>query len=178
MLNNVFLCSICAVVFTGTAYPPLVELVFGAKLSVGPPYFDLTVLPLCMPLFAAMPVGSVLPWKHADLWPALQRLWWAAKLAAAVGVIRLFGLGHGLAALAFAGAAWLIVGSAAQVLGRSRLFRLPIAQGSRVQGPPSQYGDRRWRMPGWASQWRGSPACRWRRAISRLSGQVTPICRI
>ena len=87
VLNNAFLCSICAVVFIGTAYPPLIELVLGAKLFVGPPYFNLTVLPLCAPLFAAMPIGTVLPWKNADLWPALQRLWWAAILATGVGVI-------------------------------------------------------------------------------------------
>ena len=137
VLNNAFLCSICAVVFIGTAYPPLIELVLGAKLSVGPPYFNLTVLPLCAPLFAAMPIATVLPWKHADLWPALQRLWWAAILAAVVGAVAFLGLGHGLAALAFAGAAWLIVGSAARILGRSQLFHLPIAQSlSRVRGTP------------------------------------------
>lgn len=137
VLNNAFLCSICAVVFIGTAYPPLIELVLGAKLSVGPPYFNLTVLPLCAPLFAAMPIGTVLPWKNADLWPALQRLWWAAILATGVGVIAFLGVGHLLAALAFAGAAWLIVGSGAQILGRSQLFRLPIAQSlSRLRGTP------------------------------------------
>ncbi len=39
VLNNILLCSICAVVLTGTMYPPMAELLFGAKLSVGPPYF-------------------------------------------------------------------------------------------------------------------------------------------
>ena len=39
VLNNILLCSICAVVFTGTTYPLFADLVFGAKLSVGPPYF-------------------------------------------------------------------------------------------------------------------------------------------
>ncbi|MBV9250909.1 MAG: heme lyase CcmF/NrfE family subunit, partial [Acetobacteraceae bacterium] len=45
VLNNILLCSICAVVLTGTTYPLFAELI-GAKLSVGPPYFQSTVLPL------------------------------------------------------------------------------------------------------------------------------------
>ena len=40
MLNNVLLCSVAAVVLTGTTYPMFAELVFDAKLSVGPPYFQ------------------------------------------------------------------------------------------------------------------------------------------
>ena len=137
VLNNILLCSICAVVFTGTAYPPFAELMFSAKLSVGPPYFDLTALPLCIPLFAVMAVGPMLSWKRAALWPALQRLWWAAALAASVCVVTALGLGHGLAALAFAGASWLIAGSAAVVIERCRLFRIPFRQAvSRLAGIP------------------------------------------
>lgn len=137
VLNNILLCSICAVVFVGTAYPPMTELAFGTKLSVGPPYFNLAVLPLCAPLFLAMPIGAVLPWKRADLWPALQRLWWAAALAAALGVISFLGLEHGLAALGFCGATWLIVGSAAQIAGRSQLFRVSLFQSlSRMRATP------------------------------------------
>jgi cytochrome c-type biogenesis protein CcmF len=137
VLNNVLLCSICAVVFIGTAYPPVVDLAFGATLSVGPPYFNSAVLPLCAPLFLAMPIGAVLPWKRADIWPALQRLWWAAILAAAVGVISFLGLGRGLAALGFGGAAWMIAGSVAQIIGRYQLFRVPIAHSlARVRGTP------------------------------------------
>lgn len=106
-------------------------------MSVGPPYFDLAVLPLCAPLFLAMPIGAVLPWKHADLWPALQRLWWAAALSAVIGVISFLGLRQGLAALGFCGAAWLILGSATQITGRSQLFRLSVAQSlSRMRAVP------------------------------------------
>ena len=78
MLNNILLCSICAVVLTGTTYPLFAELLFGAKLSVGPPYFQSTVFPLAVPLFLAMSLGPVLAWKRAELWPALLKLWWAA----------------------------------------------------------------------------------------------------
>jgi cytochrome c-type biogenesis protein CcmF len=126
VLNNILLCSIAAVVFTGTTYPLFAELLAGAKISVGAPFFNATVLPLALPLFAAMSVGPVLSWKRAVLGPALLRLWWAALAALAVGLIS--GL-HArlLPALAFAAAAWLIFGAAAEVVERVRLFRVPLA---------------------------------------------------
>ncbi|MEJ0018677.1 MAG: heme lyase CcmF/NrfE family subunit [Acetobacteraceae bacterium] len=127
VLNNILLCSICAVVLTGTTYPLFAELVFGAKLSVGPPYFQSTVFPLALPLFLAMSLGPVLPWKRAALWPALQKLWWAALIAACVGVVTALGLRAGLASLGFAAAAWLVFGALAEVVERTRLFRAPLA---------------------------------------------------
>jgi cytochrome c-type biogenesis protein CcmF len=137
VLNNILLCSICAVVFTGTTYPLFAELLFGAKLSVGPPYFNLTVFPLCIPLFAAMAIGPTMSWKRTQLFPAILRLWWAALIAAAVGIVSALGFGHGVAALAFAASAWLIFGSMAELVERCRLFRIPFGHAmSRLAGMP------------------------------------------
>ena len=127
VLNNILLCSICAVVLTGTTYPLFAELVFGAKLSVGPPYFQSTVFPLAIPLFVAMSLGPVLPWKRAELWPALLKLWWAALIATLIGIATAFGLHAGFAALGFAASAWLIAGALAELVERTRLFRAPFA---------------------------------------------------
>jgi cytochrome c-type biogenesis protein CcmF len=135
VLNNILLCSIAAVVFTGTTYPLFAELVFGAKISVGPPFFTATVFPLCAPVFAAMVVGPVLPWKRADLAPALLRLWYAALAAAAVGVVATLGYRLGLTSIAFVASAWIIVGSTAEIVGRTGLFRLrPSASLARARG--------------------------------------------
>ncbi|MBV9251448.1 MAG: c-type cytochrome biogenesis protein CcmF, partial [Acetobacteraceae bacterium] len=82
---------------------------------------------LCIPLFAAMCLGPVLPWKRADLRIALFKRWWAALAAAIVGVIAALGVKRGVAALAFAGSAWLITGAFAEVIERARLFRVPFA---------------------------------------------------
>ncbi len=89
MLNNILLCSIAAVVLTGTIYPLFADLLLGSKISVGPPFFNATVLPLAVPVFAAMAVGPMLSWKRASLGPALLRLWWAALAALVVGAWRL-----------------------------------------------------------------------------------------
>ena len=91
VLNNILLCSICAVVITGTLYPLLADLFFSVKISVGPPYFEATVFPLAALLFAAMAVGQMMPWKRAALVPALLKLWWVALIAFAVGLTTAIG---------------------------------------------------------------------------------------
>jgi len=126
VLNNILLCSICTVVVTGTMYPLFAELVFGAKLSVGAPFFNATVLPLVIPLGAAMSIGPVLSWKRANLGAALMRLWYAALVALCVGLFSAWGWGA-LPALAFGGSAWLIAGAAAELIERTQLFHGPLA---------------------------------------------------
>jgi len=134
VLNNILLCSIAAVVFTGTTYPVFAQMAFGAQISVGPPFFHLTVLPLAVPLLLAMAVGPLLPWKRAQLGAALTRLWWAALAALAVGLVAVLKTAA-LPALGFALAAWLIVGSLAEIVERTRLFRVaPGASFARLRG--------------------------------------------
>ena len=130
VLNNILLCSIAAVVLTGTTYPLFADLLLGEKLSVGAPFFNATVFPLAMPLFAAMAVGPMLSWKRADLGAALMKLWWAALVAAVAGVVMATRAAL-LPALAFAAAAWLILGALADLIERVRLFRIPLGASAR-----------------------------------------------
>ncbi len=134
VLNNILLCSIAAVVLTGTMYPLFADLLLGEKLSVGAPFFNATVFPLAIPLFAAMAVGPLLSWKRAALGAALMKLWWAAVIAAIVGVFMATRAAL-LPALAFAAAVWIILGALADIGERVRLFRLPLgASGRRLLG--------------------------------------------
>ena len=55
--------------FVGTLYPLALESLTGDKISVGPPYFNLTFGPLMVPLLLAMPFGPFLAWKRGDLSP-------------------------------------------------------------------------------------------------------------
>ncbi|APH56053.1 Heme chaperone--apocytochrome heme-lyase CcmF [Granulibacter bethesdensis] len=136
VLNNVLLCSIAAVVFTGTTYPLFAQLLFGAQISVGAPFFNATVMPLAIPVFIAMAVGPMLPWKRARLWPALSRLWWAALVALAAGLWGAMGRQF-LPALAFGCAGWLITGSFADIIERIKLFRVPLRTSlARLSGVP------------------------------------------
>ncbi len=147
VLNNILLCSIAAVVLTGTTYPLFAQLLFGAQISVGAPFFNATVLPLAIPVCAAMSIGPVLSWKRASLGPALIRLWWAALAALAVGLIAGLGIKRALPAMAFGASVWLILGSLAEIFERIRLFRTPAPRQFRAAGRAAALGVRRGDRP-------------------------------
>ena len=134
VLNNLLLCSIAAVVLVGTLYPMFADLILKEKISVGPPFFNTATLPLAAPLIGAMAFGPMLPWKRARVFPALQRLWWAA-LAGLVGFLACLALeGYRIGpALGFAAALWIIAAALADVADRIALFSRP--QGGLVARP-------------------------------------------
>ncbi len=137
VLNNLLLCSIAAVVLAGTLWPMFADILTGAKISVGPPFFNLATAPLAIPLVLAMPIGAMLPWKRGDVWGALQRLWWAACAALAVGFLMLVGAGLPVwPAIGIGMAAWLIIGAIADVADRIALFRRPRQAWQRAKGLP------------------------------------------
>src|SRR5262245_37966614 len=124
VLNNVLLTTGCATVFIGTLYPLALESVTGAKISVGPPYFNLTFGPLMLPLLAAMPFGPFLAWKRGDLAGAAQRLL-AAALAGLVALVSAYALvwrGPWLAPFGIALAVWIIAGAVCEWAARVRLL--------------------------------------------------------
>ncbi len=136
VLNNLLLCSIAAVVLTGTMYPLFADLLLGEKLSVGAPFFNATVFPLALPLFAAMTLGPMLSWKRANLADSLKRLWWVFGAAVIVGLVAAY-WARLLPTLAFGCAAWLIFGALADIVERTRLFRQPFATAlQRLRGLP------------------------------------------
>jgi cytochrome c-type biogenesis protein CcmF len=144
LLNNLLLATACATVLLGTLYPLLLETVGGAKISVGPPYFNATFVPLMVPLLAAMPIGAMLGWKRGDLKGVLGRLKAALALAGLVLVALL--VWHGgtgvLAAGAMALAVWVIAGSLLDLAGRLQLVSLDLGRSwQRAKGlARSSYG--------------------------------------
>ena len=72
------LTAAAATVFVGTLYPLALEAVGGTRISVGEPFFDLTFVPLVIPLLMLVPYGPHLAWKRGDLKAAA-----AASLAVA-----------------------------------------------------------------------------------------------
>ena len=63
LANNLILVVACAMILLGTLYPLLLDALTGAKLSVGPPYFNALFLPLMAILMAAVGVGVLVRWK-------------------------------------------------------------------------------------------------------------------
>ena len=139
VLNNVLLTTGCATVFVGTLYPLVLESITGGKISVGPPYFNLTFGPLMLPLLAAMPFGPYLAWKRGDLPGAAQRLFVSAfaALVALITTYALFWRGPWLAPFGVGLAAWIVVGALSEWASRVKLLGAGAdAAWRRVRGLP------------------------------------------
>ncbi|MBB6483166.1 heme lyase CcmF/NrfE family subunit [Rhizobium lusitanum] len=126
VLNNLILTVACGTVLTGTLYPLALETLTGDKISVGPPFFNLTFGLLMTPILVAVPFGPLLAWKRGDLLGALQRLYVVAGLAFLAGLV-LFYLKHGgpvLAVLGLAAGFFLIFGALADLWYRAGIRKV------------------------------------------------------
>jgi cytochrome c-type biogenesis protein CcmF len=139
VLNNLFLTAACAAVFVGTLYPLALEALTGAKISVGPPFFNWTFGPLMVPLMVAMVFGPFLAWKRGDLHAVAQRMMtaFAAGIAAMLVAFAVTRGGPVLAPVFIGLAVYIIAGSLAEVAERIQLFRAPFATSlQRARGLP------------------------------------------
>ena len=130
VLNNILLAAATATVLLGTLYPLIREATAGEAISVGPPYFNLTFTPLMVALLILLPAGPLLAWKRGDARGVVQRLWIALVVAAATGLLALAIVSpkkaFGVLGVALGG--WLIAGALAEIVERTRAFRVPAAE--------------------------------------------------
>ena len=146
ILNNLLLTTACATVLLGTLYPLFLDVLSGgeAKVSVGPPYFNGTFVPIMLPLVLAAAIGPLLPWKRADLLGTLGRLRFVFGAALICGLVAWYIAEDGpvLAFFGLALAAWLFVGSLFEVSERIKLGRVALGESwRRARGQPrATYG--------------------------------------
>ena len=117
IVNNMLLVVATAIVLLGTFYPLGLEMITGARITVGPPYFDATFNPVMGILVVIMVIGPVMAWRRGATPRAKTTL-----LAASVSAIITGGIGVALVqdiAIGAVGAimliAWLAMGIAADI---------------------------------------------------------------
>ncbi|MHA7851710.1 heme lyase CcmF/NrfE family subunit [Roseovarius sp.] len=137
LANNVLLAVSAFVVFVGTIWPLVSEMLFDRKLSVGAPFFNMAFTPFMVALGLLLPVGAMLPWKRGNLGKVIRPLRMVFVLSVAVGVLA-WAMQTGRSGLGPVGlflAAWLVSGAAIDLWSRTgrganrlgRLARLPRA---------------------------------------------------
>ena len=135
VLNNILLAVSAFVVFVGTVWPLVAELVWARKLSVGAPFFEKAFTPFMVVLAIILPLGAILPWKRGRLARALYPLRGALAFAAAIMVL-VFAVSTGNSGLAVIGAglgSWLVAGAITDLwprTGKSGAPRLARPSGS------------------------------------------------
>ena len=122
LINNLLVCSAAVAVIFGTLYPLVFTALTNGRLSVGPPYFALTVVPIAAVTALLIPVGSHAAWKSANLRDIIRKLTIPGVAAVAVALIAFFAApGHKVLGSLWLGAStWLIAGSVAEIVKRAR----------------------------------------------------------
>jgi cytochrome c-type biogenesis protein CcmF len=144
VLNNVLLAAGMTTVFLGTFYPLFAQVWSGVKLSVGPPYFDKTFLPIMAPAIIAMVCAPMLAWRRGDLLGTLRRLLPAllGAIIVPLAVLAYMGSAPPAALGGIALATWAMLGVLIDLADRVGLMRTsPAAAWRRLcRLPRSSYG--------------------------------------
>ena len=122
LVNNIVLVVSAAMILLGTLYPLVLDALTGAKLSVGPPYFNALFLPLMALLMAVISVGVLVRWKDTPLkWlgsmltPVL-----VASVVLAVAATFLHGDFHWAVLAVCLLAFWVILGGVRDIFDKTR----------------------------------------------------------
>jgi cytochrome c-type biogenesis protein CcmF len=137
--NNLLLAVSCFVVFVGTIWPLVAELLWDRKLSVGEPFFNAAFTPFMVALAVLLPLGAILSWKRAVIGRPFKALVPALVLAVSLGLLA-FAVQTGrstLGPIGLALGAWVVFGAITDLWLRSgrgsvgerfgRILRLPRA---------------------------------------------------
>lgn len=125
LINNLLLTVAAATILTGTLYPLVLDAAEGIKISVGPPYYSATVVPMLALLAMAMPLGPIFLWRKSNWRAGLYALRYAFA-AAGVALIAALAMVRPMSALGFLATTlgvWLIAGSVTDVARRAGSWR-------------------------------------------------------
>ncbi len=87
LANNVILVVMTLVVLLGTLFPLITDALAIGKISVGPPYFNMVMVPLAVVLAAVMGVGLLLRWKSDKQQRLIKLLWLPLALSIAAAIV-------------------------------------------------------------------------------------------
>lgn len=122
LVNNLVLSVAAAMILLGTLYPLILDALTGAKLSVGPPYFNALFVPLMGLLMTAAAVGMLTRWKDTPArWLARMLV---PAMAASVLIALIAAVLYERSRFAVAGAcllaAWMVLAGLRDVLEKTR----------------------------------------------------------
>jgi cytochrome c-type biogenesis protein CcmF len=86
LLNNLLFMSILVVCFWGVIYPLISELFTGAKVTVGPPFYERATGPLWAALLFLMGIAPLSAWGHSTVKTLGRALWKPAAGAIAITI--------------------------------------------------------------------------------------------
>jgi cytochrome c-type biogenesis protein CcmF len=122
LANNLVLVVAASMILLGTLYPLVLDAVSGAKMSVGPPYFNALFVPLMALLMLVMAIGMLVRWKATPLdWllGMLKPVLIASMLLAGVAWLLMGDFNWAVLAVFFL-AAWVLLAGVRDLLDKTR----------------------------------------------------------
>ncbi|MDI6524633.1 heme lyase CcmF/NrfE family subunit [Pseudomonas otitidis] len=122
LVNNLVLVVTAAMILLGTLYPLVLDALSGAKLSVGPPYFNALFLPLMALLMVVIAVGVLVRWKDTPVKWLVGMLGPVLVGSLVLGVLAAFALGDFHWAVLAVGclSAWVLLAGVRDLLDKTR----------------------------------------------------------
>jgi cytochrome c-type biogenesis protein CcmF len=87
LANNIILVVMTSAVLLGTLFPLLTDAFSDDKISVGPPYFNMIMVPLGVVLAAVMGIGLLLRWKKDSVSRLVSMLWLPLVFALVAAIV-------------------------------------------------------------------------------------------
>ncbi|MFI8479379.1 heme lyase CcmF/NrfE family subunit [Pseudomonas sp. NPDC078700] len=122
LANNLILVVAASMILLGTLYPLVLDALTGAKLSVGPPYFNALFVPLMGLLMVVIAVGVLVRWKNTPVKWLVSMLMPVLLGSVAVGAIAAFAFGDfnwGVMAVCML-AAWVVLAGVRDIFDKTR----------------------------------------------------------
>lgn len=122
LANNLILVVAASMILLGTLYPLVLDALTGAKLSVGPPYFNALFVPLMGLLMAVIAVGVLVRWKNTPVKWLLSMLLPVLLGSVVLGAIAAFAFGDfnwGVMAVCML-AAWVVLAGVRDIFDKTR----------------------------------------------------------
>jgi cytochrome c-type biogenesis protein CcmF len=138
--NNVLLAVACSAVLLGTLYPLFLDALNMGKISVGPPYFEMTFVPLMTPVVILMMIGPFVRWKGDDEGRIGRILWLSALASVIIGGAVALAIDHVTwrTVLGLSLSAWVLLASV-QLLKRRLGERPGTPLANRLRGIPAAW---------------------------------------
>ena len=127
IFNNLLLTVSALIIFLGTIWPFIIEVFLGEQISVGPPYFNLSLAPFAFIMGIFLPLGASIKWRRDFVLPSIHRFQIAFYISVATAAIIAF-IFKNPSFLLFIGGAlsvWIIIGSMTDLWSRFKKINLP-----------------------------------------------------
>ena len=143
LINNLLMLAIAAATFWGTVFPLVTEIVQGARIAVGPPFYTQVNVPLLVATLGLLAIWPLLAWRRTSLRAAWRATRWPIATLVLISVLlAVLGMRDGLPIIAIGLTAAVAVGVALEY-GRSMRAGLARRRQATTGPYPLMVGNRR-----------------------------------